>query len=132
MEVLMGKGAAGKVPDMEIRNRAAQEPFKTKDGSQIISLLDSANAPVKNQSLAEARVPAGKSTQRHFHKDSEEFYYILSGIGEMEIDGERREVGPQDAILIPPGAWHTIDAREDLVFICCCAPPYRHEDTYFE
>ena len=117
---------------MEIRKRQDQKPFTTKDGSTIVSLLDSANAPVRNQSLAEARVPAGTATERHYHKESEEFYYILSGSGRMEIDGEEREVGPEDAILIPAGAWHTITAQEDLVFLCCCAPPYSHEDTYFE
>ncbi len=117
---------------MEIRNRATQEPFTTKDGSTIISLLDSANAPVLNQSLAEARIPTGGCTQRHYHRESEEFYYLLSGRGRMEIDGEEREVCPGDAILIPPGAWHQITAEEELVFLCCCAPPYRHEDTFFD
>ena len=117
---------------MEIRNREKQEPFTTKDGSTITSLLDSANAPVRNQSLAEARIPAGGSTQRHYHRDSEEFYYLLSGSGRMEIDGETRMVGSGDAILIPAGAWHQITAEEELVFLCCCAPPYRHEDTFFE
>lgn len=117
--------------EMEIRNRNDEAPFTTKDGSTITSLLDLANAPVKNQSLAEASIPAGGSTQRHYHRDSEEFYYITAGRGAMEIDGETREVGPGDAILIPPGAWHGITATEDLVFLCCCAPPYRHEDTFF-
>lgn len=116
---------------MEIRNRETQQPFTTKDGSTIISLLDSANAPVKNQSLAEARIPAGGSTQRHYYKDSEEFYYVLSGRGRMEIDGEVEIVGPGDAVLIPAGMWHEITAEDGLVFLCCCAPPYRHEDTYF-
>lgn len=117
---------------MEIRNKDKQSPFTTKDGSTITSLLDSANAPVRNQSLAEARIPAGGSTQRHYHKDSEEFYYISSGSGRMEIDGETQEVSVGDAILIPAGAWHEITAEEELVFLCCCAPPYRHEDTFFE
>jgi quercetin dioxygenase-like cupin family protein len=27
------------------------------------------------------------------------------------LDGERRTIGPGDAILIPPGAWHTILAQ---------------------
>lgn len=116
---------------LEIRNREEQEPFTTKDGSTITSLLDSANAPVKNQSLAEARLPTGRSTQRHYHKESEEFYYVISGRGRMEIDGEVETVGPGDAVLIPAGAWHEITAEEELVFLCCCAPPYRHEDTYF-
>ena len=117
---------------MEIRKRETQQPFTTKDGSTIISLLDSANAPVKNQSLAEARVPTGCSTQRHYHMESEEFYYVLSGSGRMEIDGEVEIVSPGDAVLIPAGAWHQISADGELVFLCCCAPPYRHEDTYFE
>jgi mannose-6-phosphate isomerase-like protein (cupin superfamily) len=116
---------------MEIRNRDQQVPFTTKDGSTIRSLLDLANAPVANQSLAEATLPAGGSTQRHFHRVSEEFYYLLEGRGLMEIDGDVQEVGPGAAVLIPAGAWHQIRAHEPLRFLCCCAPPYAHEDTFF-
>jgi mannose-6-phosphate isomerase-like protein (cupin superfamily) len=117
---------------MTVLQLSAQAPFTTKDGSTIRSILDRTNAPVQKQSLAEAQVSAGSATQRHYHKLAEEFYFILEGSGEMEIDGETRSVGPGDAILIPPGAWHTITAREALRFLCCCAPPYAHEDTYFE
>lgn len=117
---------------MIVQNLAAQAPFTTKDGSTIRSILDRTNAPVQNQSLAEATVPVGSATQRHYHKLAEEIYFILEGRGTMEIDGATREVGPGDAILIPPGAWHTITAAETLRFLCCCAPPYAHEDTYFE
>ena len=117
---------------MEIRALAEQEPFTTKDGSTIRSILDSANAPVEKQSLAEATIPAGGATDRHYHKESEEFYFIQEGRGRMEIDGETREVSPGDAILIPPGAWHQITALSPLKLLCCCSPPYSHEDTYFE
>ena len=117
---------------MEIRKLEQQQPFTTKDGSTIRSILDLANAPVQNQSLAEAVISAGAATERHWHRDSEEFYFILEGVGEMEIDGERSVVGPGDGILIPAGKWHQIRATETLRFLCCCAPPYRHEDTFFE
>jgi mannose-6-phosphate isomerase-like protein (cupin superfamily) len=144
---------------MTVQNLSAQPPFITKDGSTIRSIetrslptslaathrgftfyvlfpkssvLDRTNAPVQNQSLAEARVPAGGRTERHYHKVAEELYFILEGAGEIELDGERRMVGPGDAILIPPGAWHTITATEPLRFLCCCAPPYTHDDTYLE
>jgi len=116
---------------MTVLHLADQKPFTTKDGSTIRSILDRTNAPVENQSLAEAQVPAGTATQRHYHRLAEEFYFILSGSGEMEINGEMRVVSTGDAILIPPGAWHTITARETLRFLCCCAPPYSHDDTYF-
>jgi mannose-6-phosphate isomerase-like protein (cupin superfamily) len=116
---------------MHLLNLETQAPFTTKDGSTIRSILDRTTAPVAHQSLAEARVAAGGATERHYHKLSEEFYFILEGCGEMELDGERRLVGPGDAILIPPGAWHRIAATEPLRFLCCCAPPYDHEDTFF-
>lgn len=120
--------------DMIIQARDAQIPFTTADGSTIRSLLDHTNAPVENQSLAEASLPPGGATQRHYHRISEEFYYILEGRGSMEINGEARDVGPGDAILIPAGAWHQIRSQKEgdsLRFLCCCAPPYAHDDTYF-
>ena len=117
---------------MTVQNLTAQNPFTTKDGSTIRSILDRTNAPVQQQSLAEATLRAGASTQRHLHRRSEEFYFLLEGRGEMEIDGERKTVGPGDAVLIPPGAWHQITAISPLRLLCCCAPPYAHEDTYFE
>jgi len=117
---------------MIVLNLSSQKPFTTKDGSRIRSILDRANAPVKNQSLAEAEVPAGGATERHYHRESEEFYFVLEGEGFMEIDGESRAVSPGDAILIPPGAWHRISASSHLRFLCCCAPPYSHDDTWFD
>lgn len=117
---------------MIVRQLENQRPFTTKDGSTIRSILDRANAPVANQSLAEASLPAGCATERHYHKASEEFYFILEGAALMEIDGEAREVGPGDGILIPAGCWHQITARKATRFLCCCAPPYDHADTYFE
>lgn len=96
----------------------------------IRSVLDRSNAPVKLQSLAEATVPQGISTELHHHKASEEFYFFLEGEGIMEVDGELRPVGPGDAVLIPPGSWHRITASTALRFLCCCSPPYSHDDTY--
>jgi mannose-6-phosphate isomerase-like protein (cupin superfamily) len=117
---------------MIVRNLVKQKPFTTKDGSRIRSILDGTNAPVEKQSLAEAVVEAGLRTQRHYHKLSEEFYFILEGTGEMTVGDETQSVGPGDAILIPAGAWHEITATTSLRFLCCCAPPYAHDDTYFE
>ncbi len=117
---------------MEIRARDRAEPFTTKDGSTIRELLGPTTAPVRSQSLAEAALAPGQATERHYHAASEELYYLLDGEGEMEIDGERAQVGPGDAILIPAGAWHQITAAgAGLRFLCCCSPPYRHEDTFF-
>lgn len=117
---------------MIVQNLEQQTPFATRDGSIIRSILDRTNAPVAHQSLAEATLPADAATVRHYHKVSEEIYFILEGSGEMDLDGEVRLLAPGDAVLIPPGSWHTIAALSPLRLLCCCAPPYSHEDTYFE
>jgi len=113
---------------MEIRNRDRDaKPFTTKDGSTIREYLHT-----NVQSLAEASLAPGQATERHYHSRSEEIYLILDGGGELEIDGEVRSVGPGDAILIPPGAWHQLTASAaGATLLCCCVPPYADDDTFF-
>jgi mannose-6-phosphate isomerase-like protein (cupin superfamily) len=119
---------------VEIVNRNASVPFVTKDGSEIRSILDRTNSTAANQSLAEATLPPGAATEAHRHPVTEEVYYVLRGVGRMAVGFEEREVGPGDGVLIPPGTRHTIRnvGAEPLVFLCCCAPPYSHEDTVIE
>lgn len=118
---------------MIVRSLDQAEPFTTADGSTIRELLGLPTAPVSNQSLAEATLEPGQATQRHYHAEAEEIYFLVEGSGEIEVDGERSGVTVGDAILIPPGAWHQLRADESgrLRLLCCCAPAYRHEDTYF-
>ena len=112
---------------MEVVAHKTLEPFTTKDGSTIREYLHSSA-----QSLAEATLGPRQSTRRHYHAESEEIYLLLRGGGTMELDGETREVGEGDAILIPPGAWHELLAGPDGVrLLCCCVPPYSHDDTFF-
>lgn len=119
---------------MDVHSLEDAEAFVTADGSTIRELFGLPTGGVLNQSLAEATLAPGQATQRHYHRSSEEIYFVLDGVGEMELDGERRRVGPGDAVAIPPGAWHELRAEGDrpLRILCCCAPPYRHEDTFFE
>ena len=106
----------------------------TADGSTIRELFGLPTGGVERVSLAEATLAPGQATQRHNHRASEEIYFVLDGEGKMELDGEQRRVGAGDAIAIPSGAWHELRAEGDrpLRILCCCAPPYRHEDTFFE
>jgi len=116
---------------MDIRNLNEVPAFTTKDGSEIRELLADRNSSIVKQSLAEARLAPGLSTTPHYHPVTEEIYYILTGEGLMQIADESRRVGPGDAIAIPPGMTHQITntGREELRFLCCCAPGYQHDDT---
>jgi mannose-6-phosphate isomerase-like protein (cupin superfamily) len=116
---------------MDVVNLSEAPPFTTKDGSEIRELLAHRNSAIRHQSLAEARLPPGAATAPHFHPRTEEIYYLLEGRGRMQIGGDVREVGPGDAVAIPPGQRHQITntGEETLRFLCCCAPAYEHEDT---
>ncbi len=119
---------------MDVINIERVEPFTTKDGSEIRELLAYRNSCIRNQSLAEARLPPGASTTGHHHLKTEEIYYILEGEGLMRIGEERQHVVPGDAIAIPPGTFHQITntGQALLKFLCCCTPTYEHEDTVLE
>lgn len=116
---------------MDIKNLAEVLAFITKDGSEIRELLAHRNSAIRNQSVAEARLSVGASTQEHFHPKAEEIYFITHGFGKMRIENEIRDVKVGDAIAIPPGKkhklWNTGD--ETLRLLCCCAPAYEHDDT---
>ncbi len=116
---------------MDVVNIDSANAFTTKDGSEIRELLAHRNSVIANQSLAEARLPAGSQTEAHYHPKTEEIYYILEGQGRMQIGAETQMVGPGDAIAIPPGARHQITNTGTgvLKFLCCCAPCYEHDDT---
>jgi mannose-6-phosphate isomerase-like protein (cupin superfamily) len=118
--------------NMEIKNLNEMPPFLTKDGSEIRELLAYRNSSIRNQSLAEARLPAGASTQEHYHARTEEIYFITQGQGRIRIDEEMADVRAGDAIAIAPGKRHKLwnTGTEPLKLLCCCAPCYEHSDTF--
>jgi mannose-6-phosphate isomerase-like protein (cupin superfamily) len=126
---------------MDITNIDRVPAFTTKDGSEIRELLAHRNSCIRQQSLAEARLPVGGETTPHYHPHTEEIYYILEGRGlmrmasdAMRMQSEVRPVGPGDAIAIPPGTLHQILNTGSIVlkFLCCCVPPYEDSDTVLE
>lgn len=65
----------------------------------------------------------------HYHKKMTEVYYVVEGSGQMELDGELRDVEPGTAILIPPGVVHR--GIGDFKVVIVYDHPELHEiDTY--
>jgi len=73
--------------------------------------------------LAIASLKPGKEIEAHVDP-MEEIYFVLSGTGEMRVDGEKRPVKPGDAVWIPTGAAHTLlnDGREDCIVLVVASP----------
>jgi mannose-6-phosphate isomerase-like protein (cupin superfamily) len=107
------------------------DPYVTKDGSLIREIIRPTIREGVRMSLAEATVKKDCTTILHLHRSSQEIYHILSGRGMMTLEQEIFAVEPGDSILIMPGTPHQVKNTGDqpLEILCCCYPPYDHEDT---
>ena len=115
---------------MDVIHASELEPIVAPDRSEVREL---ARPPreTRNQSLAEARIPARSETAEHFHRRSEEIYYFIAGDGRMRLGGEEARVTAGEAVVIPPGTRHKLwnPGPAELVLLCCCSPPYSDDDA---
>jgi mannose-6-phosphate isomerase-like protein (cupin superfamily) len=104
--------------------------FRAADASFLKEILHPAKDPVAvGYSLARAEVGPGERTLPHRLRTTE-VYYILEGRGLMSVGDERAEVGPGDAVVIPPGEAQSIEngGAGVLAFLCVVDPAWRAED----
>lgn len=112
-------------------SHATIAPYLTKDGSEIRELMHPSVHGGRNQSLAEATIPAAGVTRLHRHQVTEEIYHIIAGTGLMRLGDQAFAVAVGDTVLIAPGTPHAIrnTGTTPLRILCACAPAYAHEDT---
>ena len=65
------------------------------------------------------RLPPGAESFNHFHKEQDELYFVHSGQGVFDVDGDQFEVGPGTFVHVesttPRFFWNT--AEVDLVVL---------------
>ena len=76
-------------------------------------------------SVIQERMPPNAAEKPHYHERAEQFFFILSGVATMEIDGEMFTIHPHHGIHVKPGMPHRISNRQqsDLVFTVTSTPP---------
>jgi quercetin dioxygenase-like cupin family protein len=78
----------------------------------------------RNVTLRLVEIPApgsgDKPRGRHFHSDTEECIYVLSGSARLETESGEFPLQPGDAILIPAGEQHVTrnTGSEPLMLLC--------------
>ena len=108
------------------------DEFYFDEGCFILETWNRADDPAV--SIARARVAPGVTTRLHRLEGIVERYLILSGTGEVEVEGmDPTPVQPGDLVLIPAGLGQRIANRgdADLVFLAICTPrfvPDAYED----
>lgn len=97
---------------------AVEEPGTHKGGGRTIGYSFFSKAPNLELVFRKRALKPGSGIGYHLQKE-DEIYYVLSGRGEMTIDGKAFEVGPGDAILTRPGSSHGLKqtGAEDLVIM---------------
>ncbi len=110
-------------------------PIQNPQGETIYELIGHPAhlGGTTHHSLAHVVIPSGKSSSAHYHKFSEETYYILTGKARLNVNGEEFILQPGQACLIVPSETHTIfnDDVENLEFLVVSAPAWTLEDSVF-
>jgi mannose-6-phosphate isomerase-like protein (cupin superfamily) len=97
---------------------AKAEPGTHKGGGETIGYSFFAKTPGLRMVFRKRALKPGSAIGYHQQKE-DEIYYVLSGRGEMTIDGKTFEVTPGTAVLTRPGSSHGLKqvGAEDLVIL---------------
>ncbi|HVL11738.1 MAG TPA: cupin domain-containing protein [Gemmata sp.] len=69
---------------------------------------------------------------RHYHRETTEVYYILEGVGKIELNGEWREIRPGITVWIEPGTRHRVVSEAGIRTIVFAIPAFDPADEWFD
>ena len=97
---------------------ATQQPGPHGGGGKTTAYSFFARAPHLQLVFRKRALHSGAAIGYH-RQEEDEIYYIVSGTGELTLNGERSVVGPGTAILTRPGSSHGLRqvGSDDLVII---------------
>ncbi len=83
------------------------------------NLVDDASLSVKQE-----RMPAKTAENLHYHVYAQQFFFILKGVANFEVEGETIVVNEQEGLHIKAGKKHRIinTMETDLEFILSSQP----------
>jgi mannose-6-phosphate isomerase-like protein (cupin superfamily) len=84
---------------------------------------------IKSQELSiiEERMPPHTAERRHVHSKADQFFYILSGEAQMEIEGQIVTLSTRNGVFIQHGRTHKIsnESDQDVIFLVISRPTTR-------
>lgn len=80
-------------------------------------------------SVIEERMPPDSEETRHLHSRSRQFFYVLAGEAELELDGRPHRLTAGHGLHVPPGLAHQMRNRSDTeVRFLVVSSPQSHGD----
>jgi quercetin dioxygenase-like cupin family protein len=80
---------------------------------------------------ADLFVAPGGFVREHVHPSQEETFTGIEGTFVLDVDGERREIGPGDAVVIPPRMRHGFRDAPEAAQLRVTVTPALRLDAYF-
>ena len=108
-------------------------PVQALDGVFIYELLNDNELKSLRFSLAIGVLPVGREARLHYHKASEEIYYVMDGIGIARLGNMSAPIKRGSVIQIPPLTTHALknNGNSQLEILCLSSPTYKDEDFIF-
>lgn len=111
-------------------------PLASSHGETVYELIGRAaeHGGVHEHSLAYITLAPGKASLPHYHRLSQESYYLLKGTATMWVDGEEYPLSAGQALVILPNQRHQIanPGTTELEFLAVCVPAWYPEDSFYE
>lgn len=77
-------------------------------------------------------VTAITDSARHYHWETTEVYYILEGLGKIELNGVWHDVEPGTTVWIEPGTRHRVVSEAGLKTVVVALPAFNAADEWFD
>lgn len=80
-------------------------------------------------SVIQESVPPGAFEVRHYHNLAEQFFYVLSGVASIEVNGNLHVLTEQMGIHVPAGIVHQVKNQgSEMLEILVTSTPKSHGD----
>ena len=76
-------------------------------------------------SIIQEHMPPGTEEVRHYHKEAEQFFFVLEGRFSIEIDGDIESLNSKEGLYIPSKTSHQVinNSENAVEFLVVSAPP---------
>ena len=99
-------------------------PCPCGDSTRVLTAADGAPCSLHVTSIRDAT--------RHYHRDTTEVYYILSGTGKIELNGDWVALEPGTVVWIEPGTRHRLVSTDGVTTIVFALPAFNPADEFFD
>ncbi|MBN9517340.1 cupin domain-containing protein [bacterium] len=99
-------------------------PCPCGDSTRVLTAADGAPCSLHVTSIRDAT--------RHYHRDTTEVYFILSGTGKIELNGDWHELEPGTVVWIEPGTRHRLVSSGGVKTVVFALPAFNPADEFFD